>query len=84
MHGWNTVVGLRIAAVEVLVMGIYFMHLRWSEPMVRLVGIAALMWLSILLAGTLDDLLTRGWLAVPGSESGSFQEWRVSRTGRAT
>ena len=66
LHGLNTVVSLLIAAVEVVVMAVYFMHLRWSAPMTRLVGLAALVWLSILMAGILDDILTRGWLAVPG------------------
>jgi cytochrome c oxidase subunit 4 len=66
LRGFNTVVGLLIASVEVLIMAVYFMHLRWSAPMTRLVGVAALVWLSILMAGTLDDLLTRGWLPVPG------------------
>ena len=42
------------------------MHLRWSQPITRLVGAAALLWLAILMVGTLDDILTRGWLPVPG------------------
>ena len=66
LRGFNSVVSLLIAAVEVILMAVYFMHLRWSAPMTRLVGLAALLWLSILMAGTLDDLLTRGWLPVPG------------------
>src|SRR5262249_6430231 len=66
LHGFNTLVGLLIAGAELLVMSIYFMHLRWSAAMTRLVGLAALMLLSILWFGPLDDLLTRGWLPVPG------------------
>lgn len=66
LRGFNSVVSLLIAAVEVILMAVYFMRLRWSAPMTRLVGLAALLWLSILMAGTLDDLLTRGWLPVPG------------------
>jgi hypothetical protein len=31
-----------------------------------LAAVAGLLWLSILLAGTLDDVITRGWLPVPG------------------
>jgi cytochrome c oxidase subunit IV len=66
LHGLNSAVGLLIAASEVVIMAVYFMHLRWSAPITRLVGLAALLWLSILMAGTLDDLLTRGWLPIPG------------------
>jgi cytochrome c oxidase subunit 4 len=66
LHGWNTLVGLGIAALKVLLIGLFFMHLRVSSGLTRLVAIAALAWLAILLAGTLDDLLTRAWLGVPG------------------
>jgi len=44
----------------------FLMHLRWSAPMVRLVGIIALLWLAILIVGTMDDAVTRGWLQIPG------------------
>jgi hypothetical protein len=33
---------------------------------VRLVAVVALLWLGILIVGTLDDVITRGWLPVPG------------------
>jgi cytochrome c oxidase subunit 4 len=66
LHGWNTVVGLGIAALKALLIALFFMHLRMSGGLTRLVGVAALLWLAILIAGTLDDLLTRGWLGVPG------------------
>jgi caa(3)-type oxidase subunit IV len=66
LWGWNTLIGLLIAAVQAVLSGMFFMHLRWSRPMNRLVGVIGLLWLGILIVGTLDDLLTRGWLPVPG------------------
>ena len=66
LHGWNPLVGLGIAATKALLIALFFMHLRVSPGMTRLVGLAALLWLSILLVGTLDDVLTRSWLVVPG------------------
>ena len=67
LHGWNTFVGLLIAAVKAVVIAIFFMHLKVSgSTMSRLVAVAALVWLSILLFGTLDDFLTREWLVAPG------------------
>lgn len=66
LRGWNSVVSLGIAAIEVVVMALVFMHLRWSSAITRLVAFAALLWLAILLSGTLDDTLTRAWLHVPG------------------
>jgi cytochrome c oxidase subunit 4 len=66
LRGFNSVVGMAIAVAEVLIMAMEFMHLRWSSGMTRVVGLAGLLWLSILLVGTLDDVLTRGWLPIPG------------------
>ena len=66
LRGWNSVASLTIAAIEVVVMALVFMHLRWSSAITRLVAVAAVLWLGILLAGTLDDILTRAWLQAPG------------------
>jgi len=66
LRGWNTLIGLLIAACQAVISVVFLMHLRWSRPVVRLVGVIALLWLGILIAGTMDDVLTRGWLPVPG------------------
>jgi len=42
------------------------MHLRHSNQLTKLVVLGGLMWLGILLALTLSDFATRGWLGVPG------------------
>lgn len=66
LRGWNTLVGLAIAALKAILIALFFMHVRASSGMTRLVAVAALVWLSILLLGTLDDVLTRAWLPTPG------------------
>ena len=66
LRGWNTVVGLLIAASQAAISGMFFMHLRWSRPLIRLSAIIGLLWLAILIVGTMDDVLTRGWIPVPG------------------
>jgi cytochrome c oxidase subunit IV len=67
LHGWNAVSALTIAAIKAVLIALFFMELRFvSAALPRLVAIAALLWLAILLFGTLDDVLTRGWLATPG------------------
>ena len=63
---WHSPVALGIAALKAVLIGLFFMHLRVSTPTTRLAALAGLFWLGILLAGTLDDVVTRGWLAVPG------------------
>jgi caa(3)-type oxidase subunit IV len=66
LRGWNTAIQLLIAATQSVVSAMFLMHLRWTRPITRLVGIIALLWLGILIVGTMDDLVTRGWLPVPG------------------
>jgi len=66
LGGFNNLLALLIAAAKAMLIGVFFMHLRGSPSVTRLVGIAALLWLAILIVGTLDDILTRGWLPVPG------------------
>ena len=63
---FNNVIALGIAAVAAVIMVMVFMRLRGSPAMTRLVAIAGLFWLGILMSGTLDDVLTRNWLPIPG------------------
>jgi caa(3)-type oxidase subunit IV len=66
LRGFNSVLSIVIATAEALIMVFVFMRLRWSPAMTRLVSVAGLLWLAILMVGTLDDVVTRGWLPVPG------------------
>ena len=66
LRGWNTVLGLVIAATQAALSAMFFMHLRWGRPLIRLSAIIGLLWLAILIVGTMDDVLTRGWIPVPG------------------
>ncbi|MBV9132543.1 MAG: cytochrome C oxidase subunit IV family protein [Chloroflexi bacterium] len=63
---FNTVLALGIATIEVVIMAVVFMRVRSSPAMTRLVAVAGLFWLGILMSGTLDDILTRNWLPIPG------------------
>jgi len=59
-------VALAIAICKMLLVALYFMHLRHSTRLTRLVVIGGLLWLVILLAMTMTDFATRGNLGVPG------------------
>ena len=63
---WNTVVALGIAAVKASLVALFFMQARRSGPLTWLIIGAGLLWLGLLIVGSLDDPLTRGWLPVPG------------------
>jgi cytochrome c oxidase subunit 4 len=66
LGGFNLPVALAIAAAKGFVIALYFMHIRWEHGVVRLAAAGGLLWLAILLLGTLDDYATRAWLAIPG------------------
>ncbi|HLH74208.1 MAG TPA: cytochrome C oxidase subunit IV family protein [Chloroflexota bacterium] len=66
LHGWNTVAAFAIAGVKAGLILLFFMRLRYGPGLVQLIALGGITWLGILLGGTLDDVLTRGWLPVPG------------------
>jgi len=57
---------LLIAAAKAVLVGLFFMHLYFRHRLTWVVSIASLLWLGILLALTLTDFLSRGWLSIPG------------------
>ncbi len=63
---FSVVVALVIAVCKMLLVALFFMHVRHSTRLTRLVVLGGLLWLGILLALTLADFVTRGWVGVPG------------------
>ena len=66
LHGLNAALALAIAAAKAVLIALFFMHLRSSPSTTRIAALAGLFWLAILISGTMDDLITRGWLPTPG------------------
>jgi cytochrome c oxidase subunit 4 len=66
LGNFSVVVALVIAVTKMLLVALFFMHLRYSTLLTRLVILGGLMWLGILLLLTLCDFFSRGWLGVPG------------------
>jgi cytochrome c oxidase subunit IV len=64
---FNSVAALVIAATKMMLVVLFFMHLKYSSGMTRLVVIAGVFWLGIMIALTLADELTRGWTPNAGS-----------------
>jgi len=62
---WNTVVALAIAVTKMLLVVLFFMHVKYSPGLTRLVVVAGFFWLAIMVALTLSDELTRGWEGHP-------------------
>jgi cytochrome c oxidase subunit 4 len=62
----NVVFALTIAAGKAALVGLFFMHLIYTSHRTKIMAVAGLVWLAILIALTLSDVLTRGWLPVSG------------------
>lgn len=67
---WNTVVALVIAVCKASLVGAFFMHLKWSASMIRLVLFAAIFWLAIMITLTIGDFFSRT----------NVQPWQTSST----
>ena len=66
LGAFSTVVALGIATVKMTLVALYFMHIRHSTKLTKLVVVGGLLWLAILLLLTMTDFATRGILGVPG------------------
>jgi cytochrome c oxidase subunit 4 len=66
LGAFSTVVALGIACVKMLLVSLFFMHIRHSTKLTKLVVVGGLLWLAILLLLTMSDFATRGLLGVPG------------------
>lgn len=58
----NNVVALGIACTKAALVILYFMHVRYSDSLVKLSVVIAIVFLAILLGFTLVDPLTRDWV----------------------
>jgi len=63
---FSVVVALVIAVCKMLLVALFFMHIRHSTKLTRLVVLGGLLWLGILLTLSMSDFVTRGALGVPG------------------
>ena len=59
---WNSVVALAIAFLKATLVVLFFMHVKYSPRLTQVVIAGGLFWLAIMIALTLSDFLSRGWL----------------------
>ncbi len=67
----NIYVALAIAAFKATVVVLYFMHVKYSSPLIQLAAAAGFIWLAIMLSFTSTDYITREW--VGASEGWTMQ-----------
>ncbi|HEY3835042.1 MAG TPA: cytochrome C oxidase subunit IV family protein [Bryobacteraceae bacterium] len=63
---FNIVIALFVAVCKASLVVLFFMHVKYSPRLTKLVVICGIFWLIILLTMTESDLLTRTWMGVPG------------------
>jgi len=66
LGAFSVVVALAIAVCKMLLVALFFMHVRHSTALTKLVLVAALLWLAILILITLSDFHSRGWIGTLG------------------
>jgi len=57
----NTIAALSIAVAKAAMVILYFMHVRYSPSLIKLVVAGSFLWLFIMLSITMSDYLSRGW-----------------------
>ncbi len=61
---WNKVVALGIASFKATLVVLYFMHVKYSSRLTKLVVISGFFFLIILLTLTMTDYASRDWVDV--------------------
>jgi cytochrome c oxidase subunit IV len=61
LGAFNTVAALTIAVAKMLLVILFFMHVKYQRGLTRLAIICAFFWLGIMITFTLSDELTRTW-----------------------
>lgn len=70
LGAFNTVAALTIAVVKMLLVVLFFMHVKYSTGLTRIVIICGFFWLGIMITLSLSDELTRGWELNPAGWGG--------------
>jgi len=65
----NTVVALGIAGFKTCLVGLFFMHLKYSNRLNSIAVVAGIGCLLLLIFLTLGDTMSRGWISSRGSQA---------------
>ncbi len=65
LGAFNLVVALAISFAKMILIALFFMHIKNESRLLHLAAFAGLLWFSIMLALTCGDYLSRGSVAMP-------------------
>jgi len=63
----NTFVALAIAVLKATLVILFFMHVKYSSRLTKIVVVSGFVWLIILFVLTMGDYASRNWLPLPKS-----------------
>jgi cytochrome c oxidase subunit 4 len=66
LGAFSVVVALAIAICKMLLVVLFFMHVRHSTKLTKLVLAGGVLWFLILMGMTYTDFASRTWMGVPG------------------
>ncbi|HKV03935.1 MAG TPA: cytochrome C oxidase subunit IV family protein [Candidatus Acidoferrales bacterium] len=66
---WNTVAALTIAVIKMILVVLFFMHVKYATGLTRIVILCGFFWLAIMITLSCSDELTRNnsWEIIPKS-----------------
>jgi len=71
LGGLNFPVALGIAILKATLVILFFMHVKYSSRLTKLICGTAFFFLLVLFGLTLSDYLSRGWFTAPGGTTGA-------------
>jgi cytochrome c oxidase subunit IV len=77
----NFPVAITIAVTKATLVVLYFMHVKYSSRLTKMIVGMALFFLFTMFGLTLTDYLSRGWLSSPRGTAGAGQSITVTPTG---
>jgi cytochrome c oxidase subunit 4 len=66
LGAFSVVVALAIAICKMLLVVLFFMHVRHSTKLTKLVLAGGILWFLIMIGMTYTDFASRTWMGVPG------------------
>ena len=78
----NFPVAIAIAITKATLVVLFFMHVKYSSRLTKMVVGMALFFLGTMFALTLTDYLSRGWFAAPSGTAGAGTAVTIGRSGK--
>jgi cytochrome c oxidase subunit 4 len=66
LGAWNFPVAIAIATMKASLVVVIFMEMRFNQRLTWFAGSTGLLFLMLLIGLTMADVVSRGWLGVPG------------------